>query len=154
MNAIALNNMEPDKCYSLNPDRGTQYGWISNDAQDRWWWVEKPCGGEEYKKCSPAELAQLKGTEFNEFLQKKSGSKEFWEDVSEDIPIIKSGYLYDILGRRTYDDRNTRRFLFKKSYDNIYNDTKPLIFLMKKNPLIFRNGTICGEIGVIINYIY
>lgn len=40
-----LDNMEPRKCYSLNPDRGTQYGWINNDAQDRWWWVERPCDG-------------------------------------------------------------------------------------------------------------
>ncbi len=35
--------METGKCYSLNPDRGAQYGWINNNAQDSWWWVEVPC---------------------------------------------------------------------------------------------------------------
>ena len=38
-----LDNMTPGKCYSLNPERGTQYGWINNNAQDSWWWVEAPC---------------------------------------------------------------------------------------------------------------
>ena len=40
-----LLNMEPGKCYSLNPERGTQYGWISTNAQDSWWWHEVPCDG-------------------------------------------------------------------------------------------------------------
>ncbi|MBQ3714995.1 MAG: hypothetical protein II892_05335 [Fibrobacter sp.] len=38
-----LQNMEPDKCYSLNPARGTQHGWINNNAQDPWWWREVNC---------------------------------------------------------------------------------------------------------------
>ena len=38
-----LQNMEPGKCYSLNPDRGTQHGWINNNAQDSWWWREVDC---------------------------------------------------------------------------------------------------------------
>ena len=38
-----LDNMEPGKCYSINPDRGTQYGWMNTDAQDRWWWREVDC---------------------------------------------------------------------------------------------------------------
>ena len=40
-----LQNMEFGKCYSLNPERGIQYGWINNNAQDPWWWVEVPCDG-------------------------------------------------------------------------------------------------------------
>ena len=35
--------MEPGACYSLNPDRGTQHGWINNNAQDSWWWREVDC---------------------------------------------------------------------------------------------------------------
>jgi hypothetical protein len=38
-----LLNMEPGKCYSLNPARGTQHGWINNNAQDAWWWREVDC---------------------------------------------------------------------------------------------------------------
>ena len=38
-----LDNMEAGKCYSLNPARGTQYGWISTNAQDSWWWREVDC---------------------------------------------------------------------------------------------------------------
>ena len=38
-----LDNMEPGSCYSLNPDRGTQYGWMNTDAQDSWWWREVDC---------------------------------------------------------------------------------------------------------------
>lgn len=38
-----LQNMEPGACYSLNPDRGTQHGWINNNAQDSWWWREVDC---------------------------------------------------------------------------------------------------------------
>ena len=39
-----LENMEPGKCYSLNPDRGVQTGWISSNAQDSWWWRVVDCG--------------------------------------------------------------------------------------------------------------
>lgn len=38
-----LDNMEDGKCYSINPARGTQYGWMNTDAQDRWWWREVDC---------------------------------------------------------------------------------------------------------------
>ena len=38
-----LDNMEPGSCYSLNPDRGTQYGWMNTDAKDSWWWREVDC---------------------------------------------------------------------------------------------------------------
>ena len=50
-----LDNMEPGKCYSLNPERGTQRGWISSNAQDSWWWIETPCeknGKGLYKRVS------------------------------------------------------------------------------------------------------
>lgn len=50
-----LHNMEPGKCYSLNPERGTQRGWISTKAQDSWWWIETPCeknGKGLYKRVS------------------------------------------------------------------------------------------------------
>ncbi|WP_300189883.1 hypothetical protein [Fibrobacter sp.] len=38
-----LQNMEDGKCYSLNPERGAQYGWINTNAQDTWWWIEVDC---------------------------------------------------------------------------------------------------------------
>lgn len=39
-----LQNMEPGVCYSLNPDRGTIYGWnISYNASDSWWWRKVDC---------------------------------------------------------------------------------------------------------------
>lgn len=39
-----LQNMEPGACYSLNPDRGTIYGWnISYNASDSWWWRKVDC---------------------------------------------------------------------------------------------------------------
>ena len=38
-----LDNMEKGKCYSLNPARGTQHGWINTNAQDSWWWREVDC---------------------------------------------------------------------------------------------------------------
>lgn len=38
-----LDNMEDGKCYSLNPARGTQHGWMNTNAQDSWWWREVDC---------------------------------------------------------------------------------------------------------------
>ena len=38
-----LQNMEPGACYSLNPDRGVQHGWINTNAQDSYWWRESDC---------------------------------------------------------------------------------------------------------------
>lgn len=38
-----LDNMEDGKCYSLNPARGTQRGWINTNAQDSWWWRKVDC---------------------------------------------------------------------------------------------------------------
>jgi len=86
--SAGLNNMEPGKCYGLNPDRGTQYGWINNDAQDRWWWREVPCG--------------------MIFLQKKYIS----ESNSDYIQQEETKLLYDAAGRKTTDKPKIRRFLF------------------------------------------
>lgn len=39
-----LQNMEPGKCYSLNPEREPVTGWnLSHNAQDSWWWHEVDC---------------------------------------------------------------------------------------------------------------
>ena len=38
-----LQNMEPGACYSLNPERGVQHGWINTNAQDSYWWRESDC---------------------------------------------------------------------------------------------------------------
>ena len=38
-----LQNMEPGACYSLNPERGVQHGWINTNAQDTYWWRESDC---------------------------------------------------------------------------------------------------------------
>lgn len=39
-----LQDMEPGKCYTMNPDRFYENPiWISMVASDAWWWVETPC---------------------------------------------------------------------------------------------------------------
>jgi hypothetical protein len=106
-----LDNMEPGKCYSLNPSRGTQYGWINNDARDRWWWVEVSCGGEEEPELCPSE-----------FLGKKSFAKENYnskEAVSYDSYEVwgKNTKFYDALGRKTQARPETRRYLFSPKID-------------------------------------
>jgi len=83
-----LDNMEPGKCYSLNPDRDTQYGWINIDAQNSWWWREVPCG--------------------MIFLQKKYIS----ENGSDSMRGTKTELLYDAAGRKTTAKPKIRRFLF------------------------------------------
>jgi hypothetical protein len=105
-----LENMEDGKCYSLNPDRGTQYGWINNNAQDSWWWVETPCEASEWEDACADESSILK----------KSASTE----ANSDSVIVKSYEytfnepkdFYDVLGRKL--SRNvafdTKRFLFIK----------------------------------------
>jgi hypothetical protein len=102
-----LDNMEEGKCYSLNPDRGTQYGWINNNAQDSWWWVETPCEASEWEDACADESSILK----------KSASTE----ANSDSVIVKSYEytfnepkdFYDVLGRKL--SRNvafdTKRFL-------------------------------------------
>jgi len=83
-----LDNMEPGKCYGLNPDRGIQYGWINNDAQDRWWWREVPCG--------------------MIFLPKKDIS----ESNSDYMQQGETKLFYDAAGRKTTTNTKIRRFIF------------------------------------------
>jgi len=91
-----LDNMEPGKCYSLNPDRGTQYGWINNDARDRWWWIEVPCGVIYFPKRYVSESN-------SDYMQR------------DEIKLF-----YDAAGRKTTLNPEIRRFLFspKKTLDN------------------------------------
>ena len=76
--------MTPGKCYSLNPERGTQYGWINNNAQDSWWWVETPCEKEN-----------------NRGLYKKAAHQVIVDDGKDELQEtrVKSNLNYDALGR-------------------------------------------------------
>ena len=90
-----LDNMISGKCYSLNPERGTQYGWINNDAQDSWWWVETPCEKDN-----------------NRGLYKKARQDAFVtgdDDASQEI-VKRTNSYYDALGRKM----NRRNSLSKK----------------------------------------
>jgi len=89
-----LDNMRPGKCYSLNPDRGTQHGWISNDAGDSWWWVEVPCGFGFFQK---KHISQEKSPE---------------EEPSDKMRHIQPEFFYDAVGRKTTVRPETRRVLF------------------------------------------
>lgn len=85
-----LDNMTPGKCYSLNPERGTQYGWINNNAQDTWWWVEAPCEKEK-----------------NRGLYKKATRDVFMAE-NDDEPqdaVERPSFYFDALGR-TMNRRN------------------------------------------------
>jgi len=101
-----LDNMAQGKCYSLNPDRGTQYGWINNNAQDRWWWREVSCVGEnDGSNGCPSAFLQKKST-----FEKDSEYAE--EDVSYEIWGKNTKFFYDALGRKTQADPKVRRYLF------------------------------------------
>jgi hypothetical protein len=93
-----LDNMEPDKCYALNPDRGTQYGWINNDAQDSWWWHEVPCGVNPFPKRYISERNS------DSFSTEENDSSYIWRS--------KTKLFYDAAGRRTATHPETRRYLF------------------------------------------
>lgn len=85
-----LDNMTPGKCYSLNPERGTQYGWINNNAQDSWWWVETPCEKDS-----------------NRGLYKKATRDVFMAE-NDDEPqdaVERPSFYFDALGR-TMNRRN------------------------------------------------
>jgi hypothetical protein len=100
-----LDNMESGKCYSLNPDRGTQYGWINNDAQDRWWWVEVSCGWNFSPK---------------RYISERDSENPSAEESDSDYALRnKTKLLYDAAGRKTQASPETRRFLFlpKKALD-------------------------------------
>lgn len=79
-----LDNMTLGKCYSLNPERGTQYGWINNNAQDSWWWVETPCEKDS-----------------NRGLYKKAVHQVIVDDGKDELQEtrVKSNLNYDALGR-------------------------------------------------------
>ena len=86
-----LDNMEIGKCYALNPARGAQYGWINNNAQDSWWWVEVPCEADDSEDES---VCPENGIFFkrNEPLETSEDSIEFLDES-----IVG---LYDALGRK------------------------------------------------------
>jgi len=114
-----LDNMKPGKCYSLNPDRGTQYGWISYDVRDSWWWREVPCGESESDGVEVEALGTCSGVGF---LQKKSfdgNSYNTYESDSYEIWGNKTKFFYDALGRKTQAHPEVRRYLFlpKKAYN-------------------------------------
>ena len=90
-----LDNMISGKCYSLNPERGTQYGWINNDAQDSWWWVETPCEKDN-----------------NRGLYKKARQDVFvtGDDDASQENVKRTNSYYDALGRKM----NRRNSLSKK----------------------------------------
>jgi len=100
-----LDNMEEGECYSLNPDRGTQYGWINNNAQDSWWWVETPCEAEEYANTCPDGSTLYKKTT----AQAIEASSENNSTYTLEMPKV----FYDALGRKTTDSPKTKRHLFE-----------------------------------------
>ena len=142
-----LDNMEPGKCYALNPDRGTQYGWINNNAQDRWWWVETSCDDEEeeFEICSGGFLWDDID---NSILYKKNVSEANDETAEPyyEFPWREKEYLYDVLGRKTHDDRKTRRFLYSKGipFNNVPNE--PFV-LRREASITLSNGKKCGVFG-------
>lgn len=87
-----LDNMEYGKCYALNPDRGAQYGWINNNVQDSWWWVEVPCEIE-----TPDSDDEFVCPE-NGIFFKRNEPLETSEDSIELLDESVVG-LYDALGR-------------------------------------------------------
>lgn len=86
-----LDNMETGKCYALNSDRGAQYGWINNNAQDSYWWVEVPCevGDSEDEPVCPE----------NGIFFKRNEPLETSEDSVKTLGESVVG-LYDALGRK------------------------------------------------------
>jgi hypothetical protein len=122
-----LDNMEPGKCYSLNPDRGTQYGWINNNAQDSWWWREVSCGGGS-NKCQDSP-----------FLQKKSILEKDSEYAREDAS-------YEVWKNKTQAHPETRRYLFAPKKNIVLSAGKEGYSekgLLKTLP----DGKECGKIG-------
>ena len=86
-----LRNMETGKCYSLNPERGIQSGWINDNAQDSWWWVEVPCEADdsEDEPVCPE----------NGIFFKRNEPLETPDDSMESLDESIVG-LYDALGRK------------------------------------------------------
>jgi|GEM_PF-1734203 len=122
----SLDNMEEGKCYSLNPDRGTQYGWINNNAQDSWWWVETPCEAEEYANTCPDDAFLYKKTT----AQAIEASSENNSTYTLEMPKV----FYDALGRKTTDSPKTKRPLFQR---NIKHQTPTDINLWSEETSIY-----------------
>jgi len=143
-----LDNMEQGKCYSLNPDRGTQYGWINNNAQDSWWWREVSCGGESggSNECSESVFLQKKST-----LEKDSEYAK--EDISYDIWKNKTQFLFDALGRRTQVDPKVRRYLFSSPKKDIIDnkiESYSEIGLLRVMPDNSECGVIGKDYGIVL----
>ncbi len=107
-----LYNMEPGKCYTMNPDRireGNNKGWVNNNAQDRWWWVETGCGETKPNGC----LA-------NPSLRKQRNT-DYDNTVYENYELHSTPErYYDAMGRRTLTSPETRRALYLKKEKNIH----------------------------------
>ncbi len=88
-----LQNMEFGKCYALNPERGIQYGWINNNAQDSWWWVEVACETD-----IPDSDDEFVCPENSIFFKRN----DHLEDLEDSINIFDGSVivLYDALGRK------------------------------------------------------
>lgn len=112
-----LDNMEEGKCYSLNPDRGTQYGWISNDAQDSWWWVKTPCEDNETDETCP------EGSILSKHSSTDSTIDESFQNSTEKQPLQVKVY-YDALGRMISHSMtfNTKKLLFIRQQQIKQND--------------------------------
>jgi hypothetical protein len=147
-----LDNMEPDKCYALNPDRDTQYGWINNNAQDSWWWREVPCGEEDEDDGEEWEPVLCSGSNF---LQKKSSAREnnnSRESVSYDSYEVwgkNTKFYYDALGRKTQAHPETRRRLFEwKREDSVFGRDRDVVLAEGQIlRMVLYDGRICGVEG-------
>lgn len=47
-----LDDMEPGKCYTMNPERNPAPQWINKSVSETYWWVETSCGIEESSSSS------------------------------------------------------------------------------------------------------
>ncbi|MBQ3838529.1 MAG: hypothetical protein II819_01085, partial [Fibrobacter sp.] len=47
-----LDDMEPGKCYTMNPERNPAPQWINKSVSETYWWIETSCGIEESSSSS------------------------------------------------------------------------------------------------------
>jgi hypothetical protein len=141
-----LDYMEQGKCYSINPDRAPHYGWMNNDARDRYWWREVECEGDDEWEDDPI-ICPGSGSSF---LGKKSYAGENYnskETVSYDSYEVwgkNTKVFYDALGRKTQAHPETRRYLFSPKTDRSsrFGTFEDNLFRM-----ILPDGRICGVEG-------
>jgi len=128
-----LDNMEEGKCYSLNPDRGTQYGWINNNAQDSWWWTETSCDGDDDDFCSDASILYKQTT--------SNATSQTPNQTSSAYSLKQSQTLYDGLGRmiNATSTFETKRFLFIKQKTPL-RDKKDLVLLSTPMTLLLKTS--------------